>query len=137
VKTVAGQDIPQAVVTIDPNIGETFAPPPAAAQPALTATEAWVQHEQQAGAISVTSIPSGVRVQLGLLTLPVGDAGPHHSMMYTAHNELVYGFSWHSCPMIVGGDQSGGPASLPANPCIEWRFIDAATGEMIDDTWQQ
>jgi hypothetical protein len=117
-------------ITIDPAIGETFIPPPQAALPGLTPEEAWAGFAKLNGS-SVTDIPVEVTVSLGLLTLPVGTV-PGGEMVYTAQNQLAYGFSWHSCP----------PSTLEAapsseGPCTQWLFLDASTGEQIDQTWQQ
>ena len=58
-------------ITIDPQVGETFAPAPASAAPKLTAQQAWARYARQNGS-DHTAIPSFVHVRLGLLTLPVG-----------------------------------------------------------------
>jgi hypothetical protein len=128
-----------AKMTINAELQQTFAPPTAsaAAAPALTAEEAYAQFMQHAGAAN-TTIPSGTTVQLGLFTDPVGpDCGPECSNLtvqngtaYTALNQLAYGYSWHACPVSVGG------GSVPPNPCIEWLFLDANTGKQIIITWQ-
>src|SRR5215472_17240253 len=53
--------------------GETFAPPPANAAPALTAQQAWAQFIQSSTVGSGgNAIPSGTTVQLGLFTFAVG-----------------------------------------------------------------
>jgi hypothetical protein len=80
-----------------------------------------------------TAIPSFVRVQLGLLTLPIGPTGPGGAEAYTAHNELVYGYSAPS------GCMSTNPRILfPANArCLRWDFLNANTGNQIDSTWQK
>lgn len=126
-----------STITINSQIGMTFAPAPAGAAPALTADQAWAQEAAAEGS-SGTTIPPGVTVQLGLLTLPVGPANAESSGLvtsngtaYTALNQLAYGYSWHSCPMSTLPN-----ATLPPNPCIEWEFLDANTGHLIDDTWQ-
>jgi hypothetical protein len=126
-----------STITINSQIGMTFAPAPPGAVPALTAEQAWAQEAGVEGS-SGTTIPSNVTVQLGLLTLPAGPANSDTSGLvtsngtaYTALNELAYGYSWHSCPMSTLPN-----ATLPPNPCIEWEFLDANTGHLIDDTWQ-
>jgi len=116
-------------VTIDPSVGETFAPAPSSSAPSMSAQKAWARYARLNGS-SVTAIPSSVTVQLGRLTLPVGP-GPDNSVSYTAYNQLAYGFSWHSCPVSMLNPPS------PDNPCIEWLFLDANTGQQIDETWQQ
>src|SRR5215469_2921796 len=62
-----------ATITIDPQIGEIFTAAPASATPKLTAQQAWARFMRHIGSAR-TFIPSGVHVQLGLLTLPVGPA---------------------------------------------------------------
>lgn len=118
-----------ATVTIDPSVGETFAPPPPSAAVGMSAQDAWTRYAAQNGS-DATAIPSGVSVQLGQLTLPDGP-GTDGSMRYTANNELAYGYSWHSCPASTLQPSSDN------DPCIEWLFLDANTGQQIDQTWQR
>lgn len=120
---------------IDLQPGETFLPG-AAGQPSLTPTEAWVGFARGAGATDVTSLPPDVSVQLGQLTIETGDMGPDGRPVDTKHMYLVYGYSWQSCPVVVGGDQAAS-TSETGSTCVEWRFLDANTGEQILDTWQQ
>jgi hypothetical protein len=47
-------------------------------------------------------------------------------------NELMYGYSWHSCP----ASHNPRVQKLPSNPCIEWNFLNVSTGRQIDDTTQ-
>ncbi len=115
-------------ITIDPTVGETFSPPPSSAQPAESAQQAWAAYAQQLGS-SATTIPGTVTVQLGQLTLPVGPRGPNNSEVYTADNELAYGYSWASPCLSTLAD------SPPAN-CTEWLFLDANSGNQIDNAWQ-
>jgi hypothetical protein len=111
--------------TIMINSGQTFAPAPLSAAPAMTAQQTWAQWAQLNGSSQVT-IPSDVTVRLGLFTHPLGPSGP-------TQNELAYGFSSHGCPA------NGNPRATfsASNPCIEWTFLDASTGQLIDLTWQQ
>lgn len=122
-----------ATITIDPATGETFAPPPASAKPALTAQQAWAKYTQADRSYRSPAIPANMTAHLGLLTLPLGPSGPGGSEAYTAHNELVYGYSWHSCPV----SRNPRVKKLPPNPCTEWNFLNASTGQQIDQTWQQ
>lgn len=117
-----------SVITIDPDVGEVFAPPPPGASPAMTPQQAWDGFTRKAG----DEIPSNVRVSLGLLTLPLGPSGPNGSEAYTVKNALTYGFSWHSCPVSMNPKVR----KLPRNPCVEWSFVNADTGHQIDNTWQ-
>jgi hypothetical protein len=119
-------------ITIDRSAGILFAPPPAQASPAMSAEHAWEIYMERATGKKHSAIPSNVRVQLGLLTLPMGPTGPHGTEKYTAHNELVYGFSWHSCPIST----SPVPVKLPPNPCIQWNLLNAYTARQVVDTWQ-
>ena len=110
-----------ATVIIDPTVGETFTPVTGVI-PALTATQAWSQFLGQ------SSVPSDVTVQLGQLTLPLGAGAPNQ---YMYNGRLVWAYDWHSCPATSLG-------SLPSgNPCIEWLFLDANSGQELDNTWQQ
>jgi hypothetical protein len=124
-----------STITIDAQAGETFSPPSATAAtaaPALTAEQAWAKYDQVDSSAGPT-IPSNVSVQLGLLTLPIGPSGPNNSMLYAAHNTPVYGYSAPSCPM----SRNPKVTTMPPNPCIKWVFLDANTGQAIDETWQQ
>lgn len=105
--------------------GETLAPPPADASPALTADAALVK------ALNLpdgTAIPANTTVLLGLYTLPVGPADSCGSgcqgdtvvngTAYQYYNVLAYGFEQSRCP----------DGSL-ADGCQYWEFVDANTGE--------
>jgi hypothetical protein len=133
----------QTTITIDPHLGETFAPLPAnaaSAAPALTAQQAWAQFMSSTTGSGGTAIPSNVTAQLGLLTLPVGpDCGAtcsgdivQHGIAYRSLNQLAYGYS--SPGGTCGGSNPVNPA--PPVPCTEWIFIDANSGHMIDWTEQ-
>src|SRR5262249_27098727 len=94
-----------ATVTIDPNIGETFAPAPTGAAPKLTAQQAFARHRQLNGRGAIP-IPAGVTAELGLLTILAGPTNPHtgtvvtrDGVAYAALNELAWGYRWHWCPM--------------------------------------
>ena len=126
VSTVTG------TIIIDPTIGEIFAPAPASARPALTAEQAWARYTRVDRSYRRSAIPSNMTAHLGLLTLPLGPSGPGGSEAYTAHNELVYGYSWHNCPV----SRNPRVKKLPSNPCIEWNFLNANTGQQIEETWQ-
>ena len=58
-----------ATVTIDPNIGETFAPAPQETVAILTAEQAFAQQWRSNGR-TVIPIPAGVTVRLGLHVRP-------------------------------------------------------------------
>ena len=116
-------------ITIDPQIGETFAPPLASARPRLTAHQAWARYMRQLGDPHHAALPSVIHAQLGLLTLPIGPGG---SGPYTAHNELTYGYSTPSeCT-------TRNPRVMfpPTARCVRWDFLDANTGNQIESTWQ-
>lgn len=124
-----------AAITIDPQIGETFAPAPASAKPRLTAQQAWARYTGE------TVIASGIRVRLGLLTLPVGpadapgtgDLPKFNGEAYTALNELAYGYS------APRGCVTMNPRLLPppGAQCLYWEFLNANTGKQIDSTEQK
>ena len=110
--------------TMTVNSVDTFAPPPADAAPAMTA-------EQARAKMDNTSITPNITVQLGLLTVLVGpDCGAEcengnivqGGMVYSALNQLAYGYSWST--WTAG-------STLPASQCTAWIWLDASTGEMI------
>ena len=128
----------QTTIMINPDNGETFAPPPAKASPPLTAQQTWAQFIQQStDGAGGTAIPSDVTAQLGLFTLPVGPSSGcdndcsnltiQNGTAYTTLNQLAYGYSWPGGK--CGGSNPVHPA--PPVPCTEWLFIDANTGHMI------
>jgi hypothetical protein len=114
--------------TTIPGTEEIWAPPPAAAAPALTADQAWAIFASGAGLS--TAIGSDTTVQLGALTEAVG---PYcgtgcdmwttvNGISYRALNELAYGYYWSTCP---------NGTSLPVTACENWLFLDANTGKLI------
>jgi hypothetical protein len=128
----AGATVVLKTITIDPDVGETFAPAPPSAKPRLTAQQAWARYMRQLGYPHHTALPSFIRAQLGLLTLPIGPSGLGGSEAYTAHNELTYGYSTPS-----GCETRNPRVMFPRNAhCIRWEFLDANTGREIDGTWQ-
>jgi hypothetical protein len=131
-------------ITIN-SIGQTFTP--TSGSPALTAAQAYAGFAQL-NKWARTAMPGYVTAQLGLLTLPVGPAdAPGTSNLtksggeaYTALNELAWGFSWKECPIVMPPTPTPGasPAPVPTPKiCKAWLFLDANTGHMIDQTWQQ
>jgi hypothetical protein len=129
-----------ATITIDPQVGDTFAPAPASATPKLTAQQAWARYMRHIGNARVV-IPSTVHVQLGLFTLPVGPAtapGTSHltkvnGEAYTAYNELAYGYSSPSGCVTLNPRLMAPPGAR----CLYWDFLDANTGLQIDSTYQK
>jgi hypothetical protein len=128
-----------ATVTIDANIGETFAPAPKDSAPKLTAQQAFAQQRRRNGR-TVIPIPAGVTVRLGLLTILAGPTNPHtghvvtkDGIAYAALNELAWGYSWRWCPMSRNPLRPG----RVRGPCTRWNFLDASTGREIDENWQQ
>lgn len=113
-----------AVIVIDGAVGEKFEPTSATAD--MSADQAWSVFATQ-NALDTTAIPSDVTSMLGYLTLPVGPGKPSE---FTANDELSWGYSWHSCPPNMG--------RVPVQAqCTEWVFLNASTGDLIDQTWQQ
>ena len=117
-----------SVIILDPYLkGEILAPPGDAA-PKLTAHQAvaaWTGKKH-------FKIPGDVTIQLGLFTLPIGDASAcnrhdrcpiiAHGIAYTWLRKLVYGFSSRVCPAR---------SHKPAWRCTRWDFIDANSGKYI------
>ena len=123
----SGGSGPLSAVTIDSLAGETFTPVAPTVQGSLSASAAWQRFASRIGASS--AIRNGVVATLGKLTLPVGPVGPDNSMAYTADGELVWAYSYDACAAGVMDGATG-------HPCVEWTFLDAATGEQIDTVWQ-
>jgi hypothetical protein len=116
----------QATITLthDEN-PPTLAPPPADAAPKLTARQAVDAYTGKTD----FQIPDGTTVQLGLLTVPVGDASVCDSpgedcSGYTIDQGTVYSFSESRCPEGTPQD----PAS-----CVQYTFLDANTGKWVVD----
>ena len=132
----------RATITIGTNPTETFAPAPSSATPALTAYQAWLRFARHVGSHR-TSMPPGVTARLGLFTMAAGPAAlagtsrqpKSHGEAYIALNQLAYGYSSHSCPLYLG--RMPGMPPPPPTPCIEWLFLNANTGQMVIETWQQ
>jgi cytoskeletal protein RodZ len=116
--------------TIDPYVGEVFAVPDPNASPVLSEEQAWSAYTAQQQSPNVP-IPAGMTVYLGSLTLPVGP-NAQGVETYHVHNELAYGFASPS-PCRNMNPRVTTP---PSNNCMEWTFLDAATGAQIDTTWQ-
>lgn len=126
-------------IVIVPQYGETFTPVAVSAAPALTAGQAWARFARL-NSWSRTGVPSGVHVQLGHFTLPVGPAdapGTSHLVKangeaYTALNELAYGYSSPS------GCVTMNPRLLPPPDarCLFWTFLNANTGKQIVSSYQ-
>jgi hypothetical protein len=129
-----------ATIVVNPVLGDTFAPPPPNATPTLTAGQAWADFAQLNN-FSNTAIPSGVTVQLGLVTVPVGPAGAPgtsgeataNGQAYVALNELAYGYS---SPSLCPAPTNPNATTSPGTSCIAWDFLDAQTGQQIVSTWQ-
>ena len=87
-----------------------------------------------------TTIPSGVTVQLGLVSVPVGPATApgaaglpiSNGTAYVALDDLAYGYgSPSACPPSTNPYVTQSPASS----CLHWTFIDASIGRQIVETW--
>jgi len=122
--------VASTITLVNSNPPETFAPPHAAAAPALTAQQAANTYLGTLGH-SPVAIPSDVSVSLGSLTIPVGpDCGTEcengntvsNGIAYSALDELAYGYAVTTCPQ---------GSSLPADQCTKWLFLDANNGKLI------
>ena len=121
-------------IVIDASIPETFLPTPDETAP-LSSDAVFAGYAKHNGSAR-TSPPEGVTVLLGRLTLPLGRGRPGE---YTAHNELVWAFTWHQC--IAAGIPPPPGSSAPEPPtaptsCTAWLFLDATSGRMVEQTWQ-
>jgi hypothetical protein len=114
---------------IDASIGETFTPAVNAKGPGLLSPALAYGRD----------IPTGTTHQLGYLTLPLGAGAPGQ---YTADNALVYAFTYPECgpqtvPVPMLGTSSPPTPTAASTECTQWEFVDARTGDMIDETWTQ
>lgn len=108
-----------ATIFLDPPYDRMqFAPPPPGVQPALTSSEALTASGLEA--------PSNATVQLGSYTAAAGEG------TYRWQNQLAWGFSWPQCAPL---QHDYGPETHV--PCTLWLFIDADTGQMLEQAWQQ
>jgi hypothetical protein len=121
---ISGPRVTPVTETITiPGTDIVWAPPPADAQPALTADEAYAKFSHG------HSLGWGATVQLGSLTDPVGPyCGVSCDMWrtvdgisYRAYKTLAYGYYGHSCP----------PDSQDERDCQTWTWLDVNTGKMI------
>jgi hypothetical protein len=108
------------VVEIAPDVGETFTLVGPDVRPRLSAQQAWSRYfaRDHGGG----RIPKNVTARLGRLVL-----------LPEAADTLTYGFSSHGCPAT----RNPNGTSLLPNPCIRWLFLNANTGNEIDDTFQE
>lgn len=116
-----------AQVIIDSNIGEVFVPVEDPSLSAMTANEAFAAQAKRIHSEQLTP-PEGDTIRLGRLTMPIGPGEG-----YTARDRLVWAFSTHQCP----ASRALNPSTAPKGRCIEWMFLDADTGALIDDTFQR
>jgi hypothetical protein len=131
-------------IVVNAASGATFAPAPTGASPALTAEQAWADYVKVAGGSA--NIPSGVNIQLGLVTWPSGSADAPgasgetivNGVAYVALNELAYGYSEPSpCrPTFLEAPGQPSAASSSSGSCVDWLFVDANSGQQIMETWQ-
>lgn len=109
-------------VTIDASAREVFTPGSVDAASSETPADAY---GQWSALTKDTGLPSDATVTSGTLTLP-----------YHAKDRPVYAYSWHQCRTIIGAAVK--PGSIPRTTpilCTHWLFLDAATGDGVDETW--
>ena len=105
-------------IVISAPVAEVLTPTPDA-HAALTAVQAWSRYSRKVGHPQ-TSVPTRLRVVLGRLTLP-----PQFS------HRLVWAYAYGPIGCI-----STLPTSTPPTG-IEWTFLDAGTGRMLEETCQR
>jgi hypothetical protein len=113
---------------IDKGIHETFTPGRGHAH--LTAQQAWARFAAGARFRS-HALPEHWKATLGRLSLPSSDVGPRSDWTYDARNALVWGYS--SGPGLC--DVSSRERRIGHN-CVQWVFLSARTGRLIDKTQQ-
>ena len=134
--TIEGSSASDGTTVVDPSMGETFKPvsTTTSKMAARLISPDKAYRKAQNGA---TSLPPGASVQLGRLTLPLGARAPGQ---YTAKDQLVYAYTWAQCgPNVTPVTTNGTPSATPTDPasCTAWLFVDASTGQMVDQTWTE
>ena len=109
---------PQSPIVIDGNVGEVLTPAPTA-HAQLTARAAWIRYSRRAGHPQ-TTVPSKLRVLLGRLTLP-----PQFS------DRLVWAYGLGPIGCVTTLPHATTPTG------VEWTFVDAGTGKMVEETCQR
>lgn len=104
-------------IVIDSVTHEVFDPASAQEIPAHAASVIWSIWARRAGADTPT-IPDQVHAEFGRLTIPMGDGS------YRVHALPVWAFSVDHCP-------AGNDATVQQS-CVDWLFLDATTGEEVD-----
>jgi hypothetical protein len=118
---------------LDQDTGLTLGPADDASPtstPGLTADQAWATYASAAAGKSEPTVPNGVDVEVGSLSIPSSDLGPQDDWKYLVRNELVYAYS------LTSPCYSTLPTAVATSICTEWTFIDAATGEHIETNFQ-
>jgi hypothetical protein len=105
-------------LVINSDVGEILRPAPDA-HAALTAEQAWLNYARKAGHPQ-SHIPARLRVVLGRLTLPP---------QFSARLVWAYGYGPIGCLTTLP------TATTPIG--IEWTFLDANNGRMLEGTCQQ
>lgn len=123
-----------STMVIDKDIGDTLAAPSQAvgsSRPRLSPDTAWARYAEAATGKSEPTVPRGVVVALGSLSVPVDDRGPQSSWKYTTYRQLVYAYSLSPTGCI---------STLPSvhqthRTCTEWTFLNADTGLHVLSTF--
>jgi hypothetical protein len=107
-----------APVVINSDVGEILTPA-SGAHAGLTAKQAWINYTRTAGHPQ-SKIPGNLRVVLGRLALP-----PQFS------DRLVWAYGYGPTGCVTTLPSAATPTG------IEWTFLDANTGRMLEGTCQQ
>jgi hypothetical protein len=108
---------PPKPIVINAEVGEILTPT-AAAHARLTAEQAWVSYTRRVGHPQ-SRVPDRLRVVLGRLTLPPQFSG-----------RLVWAYGYGPTGCITTLPQATPPVG------VEWTFVDADTGKMVEETCQ-
>jgi len=138
--TIKQQTSSGDTIVIDPEVGEVFVPDGSGGASRVGILSPEEAYRGYSGDFS--DIPKDWTWQLGSLTLPLGS---EPSDGYTAKDEYVYAFTVPACgpkivPPPVGGDTRRASQEKPQHSdsaCMQWLFVDATTGHMVDMTWTQ
>ncbi|HWB66187.1 MAG TPA: hypothetical protein VG708_05100 [Mycobacteriales bacterium] len=118
-----------STTVLDTSDGLTLAPPTDAIgsiSPQLSADAAWAKYAAAAG-VTEPTVPAGLSVQLGSLTLPVSIYVPASEQTNVVNHELSYAYSLPG----VGCQTTLPSQAASGTECTEWTFLDANTGEHV------
>jgi hypothetical protein len=138
----APSSAPASPVDIDPEEGMVFRPLSNTPASALSPAEAWARYVRRIHS-SRTRIPAAARVEYGKVSCvrcnltqtrsrtPCGKSSPFNFGCLHVRT-FAYSFAHTGC-----ANSNPNYSPPPHLECTEWIFLNAFTGRMIQETWQQ